>query len=644
MTRFEDLPALERARQLVRSGFSIIPIPPAEKIPEKGMEWKPYQERKPTDDELVRWFGNGRPCNMAIVTGAISGIVVIDTDGPDGDAWVQAHCPPTPWRQRSSRGTHHVYRHPGVHVRNKAKLKTSSGTVPVDVRADGGYVIAAGSVHPSGARYQLDGDWTVPLEQVPVFDPSLIAEPPPDPPALAPRRASSVNGGDVLARARAYLQRVPGAIEGQGGDTHTLSTACKIARGFSLDEETAVALLLDWNQTCTPPWTEREIRQKVANAMKYGTEPIGHLRDAERPARVAPSSPSVEGEEELRREREAIQAESEREQPRASETRFTSPLSTLLSAPDEPVPYLVERLLVLAANGFIGGEPKSLKSWLALYLALCLSLGAAVFGRYAVRQRARVLFLSEEDGERRVRRRIRQLLTGMRMDPPEDAYFRYSIKAGVLLDDPKWITRLRAELAEFQPAIVIGDVFELMHSRDGDRRAEMKPVFYNLDRLREEFQCGFLLADHFKKTTIGASRRGGQRLSGTVGKHAFGENSLYLFPAQGVNRVRVETELKDGPSEVFGLRLEDTEDGGVCFAWEAEAEDRTREMKEKILAALREIKSEDGWVTSTQAGEVAGIARGTAKKYLDLLADEDKTLERQARQRGKAKAWCYRVV
>ena len=86
--------------------------------------------------------------------------------------------------------------------------------------------------------------------------------------------------------------------------------------------------------------------------------------------------------------------------------RFTQPISTLLSIPDEPIPYLAERLLVSGANGFIGGEPKSLKSWLALYIGLCLSLGTPIFGRYGVPQRVRVLYLQEEDGERRVRRRI----------------------------------------------------------------------------------------------------------------------------------------------------------------------------------------------------------------------------------------------
>jgi RecA-family ATPase len=323
--------------------------------------------------------------------------------------------------------------------------------------------------------------------------------------------------------------------------------------------------------------------------------------------------------------------------------RFTFPLSKLLSAPEEPIPYLADGLLVAAANGFIGGEPKSLKSWVALHLALCLSLGIPIFGRYQVPQRGRVLFISEEDGERRVRSRIRKLLKGLGTVQPEDGFFRYSIKAGVMFDEPEWIDRLRGDLAEYKPAIVVADVFELMHGQDADKRADMKPVFRDLDRLREEFGCGFLLTDHFKKASMGTSRRGGQRLSGTVGKHAWGENSLYLFPVQGKNRVRVDTELKDGPSEVFGLALEDTEDGGVVFTWQAEAEDQASIMKAKALAAVEELAPDGLWVTAKQVAEVMGVKPNTAKKYLDLLVDEDQKLERELLKVAKTKAWHWRL-
>jgi hypothetical protein len=161
--------------------------------------------------------------------------------------------------------------------------------------------------------------------------------------------------------------------------------------------------------------------------------------------------------------------------------------------------------------------------------------------------------------------------------------------------------------------------------------------------MRERFGCGFLLADHFKKSSFGTSKRGGQRLAGTVGKHAFGENSLYLFPLPGKNRVRVEAELKDAPSEAFGLTLEDTPDGGVVFKWEAEAEGREAEAKAKVLAALEGLTAAGEWVKTAQVAGAAGVSGGSAKKYLDLLADVDGKAERERRQVGKAKAWHWRL-
>ena len=47
------------------------------------------------------------------------------------------------------------------------------------------------------------------------------------------------------------------------------------------------------------------------------------------------------------------------------------------------------------------------------------------------------------------------------------------------------LAALAAELADYKPALVVLDVFELMHSKDSDKRGELKPILYRLDRLRE---------------------------------------------------------------------------------------------------------------------------------------------------------------
>jgi hypothetical protein len=283
---YYDLPALGKAQALSLFGFSVIPVPHRQKKP--TLKWKAYQERKPTSEELVEWFGNGHgEQNIAIITGVVSGVVVVDADSPEAEAWVEQNLPATPWKVKTKKGTHHFYRHPGGHIRNKARIKTTEGKIPLDVRADGGFVIAAGSTHPEDIVYQFVGNWKIPREEIPVLDAYLFADP-----ELEKQTVPAMT--DITARVRAYLAKTPPAIEGQGGDAHTLSTACRIVRGFALDEETSVSLLLEWNQTCQPPWSEHEIRQKVRNAIEYGSEPIGHLRDAERPRSYSGPAPAAD--------------------------------------------------------------------------------------------------------------------------------------------------------------------------------------------------------------------------------------------------------------------------------------------------------------------------------------------------------------
>jgi len=79
------------------------------------------------------------------------------------------------------------------------------------------------------------------------------------------------------ARARAYLARVPPAVSGDHGDLHTFQTCCRVVRGFALDDDQALALLAEWNARCQPPWTERELLQKIRSARRNGREPIGGL-------------------------------------------------------------------------------------------------------------------------------------------------------------------------------------------------------------------------------------------------------------------------------------------------------------------------------------------------------------------------------
>lgn len=271
---------LERVGDLSGRGFSLIPLRVRGKKPAIP-SWAEYQQRVPTAAELEDWFGNGQGFNIGIVTGSVGGVVAVDCDSPEAIAWADTHLPATEMRTRTGRGgEHRFYRHPGTPVRNKVKIQTDQARLALDVRADGGYVVAPGSIHESGAVYEKLGSWP-PVEDLPVFDPAWIA-----PVTVAdPRRLdvthgqhSNRNHGSYLPlvdRARAYLAKVPPAIEGQGGDEHTFKVACKLVRFFGLSDADALDLLREWNQGCQPPWADRELETKIASARAYGMEPIG---------------------------------------------------------------------------------------------------------------------------------------------------------------------------------------------------------------------------------------------------------------------------------------------------------------------------------------------------------------------------------
>jgi hypothetical protein len=84
----------------------------------------------------------------------------------------------------------------------------------------------------------------------------------------------------VMRRAAKYLDAIPPAVAGHHGDLHTFRVCCRLVRGFALSDPDALHVLRNWNLRCDPPWSERELRQKLWRARRYGREPIGGLLHA----------------------------------------------------------------------------------------------------------------------------------------------------------------------------------------------------------------------------------------------------------------------------------------------------------------------------------------------------------------------------
>jgi len=129
---------------------------------------------------LTALFSNKPSANIGIATGPISNIFVVDVDGAQGEASL-ASFPPLPPTLTSTtgRGRHLVFRYPHKKVYTRAG-KFASG---LDIRGEGGYIVAPPSIHYTGVVYQwLDPD--CPIATAPDWLLDIICQPPADRVAL----------------------------------------------------------------------------------------------------------------------------------------------------------------------------------------------------------------------------------------------------------------------------------------------------------------------------------------------------------------------------------------------------------------------------------------------------------------------------
>ncbi|UCE87186.1 MAG: bifunctional DNA primase/polymerase [Deltaproteobacteria bacterium] len=231
-------------------GWSVVPVESGGKRP--IVRWETFQRRRPSEEELRGWFGRRREVSPGIVTGAVSGLVVVDVDprhgGTESLARLEARHEPLPpsVEARTGGGGRHLYfAHPGGEVRNRV------GFAPgLDLRGDGGLVVAPPALHASGARYR----WArgrapdeIPLAPLPGW-------------LLDAVRGENPGAGNPLPGWRA---RVRAAVpEGERNDT--LASLTGHLLGHGVDPELAGELLLCWNRVhCRPPLSDAEVLRTV---------------------------------------------------------------------------------------------------------------------------------------------------------------------------------------------------------------------------------------------------------------------------------------------------------------------------------------------------------------------------------------------
>lgn len=141
---------LKAALDYAAHGWQVFPIKPQAKEPATR---RGFYDATTNPATLRRWFAQGYPYNIAVRTGLISGIFILDIDGDHGAsnlcALVAKHRAIPQTRISTTGKGHHLW------FRAEIEIPCSTGKIApgIDVRGDGGYVVVPPSVHPSGAIY-----------------------------------------------------------------------------------------------------------------------------------------------------------------------------------------------------------------------------------------------------------------------------------------------------------------------------------------------------------------------------------------------------------------------------------------------------------------------------------------------------------
>jgi Bifunctional DNA primase/polymerase, N-terminal len=128
------------------------------------VDWKPFQERRATADQVRQWWDRSPDANLGVITGVVSRIAVLDVDPRNGgfdtlaelDASGQVMPDDNPLVETGALGLHH-------YLALDAALPKAAPFDGIELQADGALVVVPPSLHRSGRRYRwlrgLDAPW-----------------------------------------------------------------------------------------------------------------------------------------------------------------------------------------------------------------------------------------------------------------------------------------------------------------------------------------------------------------------------------------------------------------------------------------------------------------------------------------------------
>jgi KaiC/GvpD/RAD55 family RecA-like ATPase len=495
--------------------FAVFPCQPRGKKPLTAHGFKDASK----DPETIRALWRPMPnANIGIATGAVSGIVVIDVDPRHrGNETLtaleatQGKLPDTPTVLTGGGGLHLYFRHPGTEIRN------SAGTLGpgLDVRGDGGYVIAPRSTHESGNQYLWKSGFR--LDEIAL----------PELPAWLRER---LEGNSPTIKA-ASCSTPSATVEAGSRNDGLYRLARSLVARYKLSCSELLPSLQALNlERCNPPLDAEEVETIARNAASQ------------------PDSPSFK--------------------PKQSQARKLI-LTAASDIHPEEVRWMWPGRIALGKLTLLAGDPGCGKSFLTLDIAARVSTGRGWPDGSAACEPADVIVFSSEDGPAdTIRPRLEAAgadLTRVRiltaMTEREGGESSFNLQADLAL--------LEESIRELKPALIIVDpISAYMGDSDSHKNADVRAVLGPVAELAAKYHVTILAISHLGKSENSAL----YRVLGSIAFIAAARIVHVLARDKADPERRIFATLKNNLAP-FSQALAFTIDNTPSIVWEPDAFD-----------------------------------------------------------------------
>jgi len=577
----------------------VIPAQPGGKRP--LVPWIEYQSRRPTEKEIRQWWQQYPNANIGIVTGKISGIVVIDLDLDKDDnengarIYEQA---PTDLIVKTGRGGYHLYYH---YPEDVDHIPNRVGLLPgVDIRADGGYVVAPPSVHSSGRLYE----WT------------RRGEPGKLPPHLVGLLTShiSMERDGEENNLKWLSDLLVGVGEGQRNDA--CARLCGYLIGKDIPKDVVLAIIRQWNEKNYPPLSNHEVAATVESvcktARRRSTVPQGRPQD------------------------------SSTGQASTSPFNIVNIREYMAHHGSNQVSWLVQDWLPEATIGFVVAPPGSFKTWLAFDMAVSVATGMPFLGEYPVQRTGPVLLIQQEDFHGDIAQRLAIILQSrldLKAEITEDGQFEVKVPPEIPIyihpdrnlrfADQVVMDALELRIQELRPALVILDPLYSAAMTD-DYMTKSAEQMLRLKIMRDRYGCSFLVAHHTTKYADNMER---SRLWGSQFLNALLETGWQVKRSENGGSIIVRRHFKVAKNPAEDVRVEfDIETDNPPYRYHAkvltgaEVVESGTDLNSKILDLLRENEQP---MSINEIADALGVHRSTISRRMKALR-QDSVVQKDA--------------